>query len=377
MKVYYINILLFALRLNILVTLYHVNTHKKTSITHHTPKIRTTRLLCECDLYMPNYDNDPQMKEVMDNFNKQTQQRFEEYDDRMVKKRKRCKEQCNKVMQKIILKDKLEKELMDKFATLDTDIQGDDIPTCVCEKSIADKVEKGCLRCGSVLGGGVMPGVGILGGIGQVALNAWKPAAIDAAMRAAMAKGLFKGVAAGKAAGMNVVIRVLKDRGIEQYCNGIYKSMIKIHRFADLKNFAGAIVTEHNKKICAMTTDQIREATCIDFSLKLGTRSTIRGYTPPPASTVVEKILDGVVYKAEQAATDQAAKVISRTSSNIMTKQTALIEGGFNSSTTSIYVSIIAIVVIVLIMVIIYLILRYRRKKKMKKKLQYIKLLEE
>ncbi|KYN92981.1 rifin, partial [Plasmodium reichenowi] len=53
-----------------------VNTHKKTpySKPHYTP---TTRLLCECELYSPaNYYNDPEMKKVMENFNKQTEERF-------------------------------------------------------------------------------------------------------------------------------------------------------------------------------------------------------------------------------------------------------------------------------------------------------------
>ncbi|SOV83955.1 rifin PIR protein, putative [Plasmodium reichenowi] len=86
MKVNYINILLFALPLNILV---HNQRNHKSTTPHHTPKITTTRLLCECELYAPaNYDNDTEMKKVMENFNKQTQQRFHEYDDRMVEKTK-------------------------------------------------------------------------------------------------------------------------------------------------------------------------------------------------------------------------------------------------------------------------------------------------
>ncbi|KYN92996.1 rifin, partial [Plasmodium reichenowi] len=113
MKVHYINILLFALPLNVLVKLCHVNNQRNhKSTTPHTPSpIPTTRLLCECELYMPNYGNDPQMKEVINNFNKQTQQRFHEYDDRMKTARQKCKDKCDKEIQKIILKDKLEKEL--------------------------------------------------------------------------------------------------------------------------------------------------------------------------------------------------------------------------------------------------------------------------
>ncbi|CDO61834.1 rifin, partial [Plasmodium reichenowi] len=84
MKVHYINILLFVIHLNILE--HNQRNHRRT--TPHTPKIPTNRSLCECELYAPvNYDKDHEMKEVMDNFNKQTQQRFHEYDERMKEKR--------------------------------------------------------------------------------------------------------------------------------------------------------------------------------------------------------------------------------------------------------------------------------------------------
>ncbi|SOV83932.1 rifin PIR protein, putative [Plasmodium reichenowi] len=95
MKVHCINILLFALPLNILVTLYHVYNQRNYNFTLHKQNpqyIKAHRTLCECELYAPaNYDNDTEMKEVMDNFNKQTQQRFHEYDDRMVKNAKNVK----------------------------------------------------------------------------------------------------------------------------------------------------------------------------------------------------------------------------------------------------------------------------------------------
>ncbi|KYN92979.1 rifin, partial [Plasmodium reichenowi] len=79
----------------------HNNKNKPYS-TQHT---QTTRLLCECDLYMPNYDNDPQMKKVMQQFDDRASQRLREYDERLQEKRKKCKERCDKEIQKIILKD--------------------------------------------------------------------------------------------------------------------------------------------------------------------------------------------------------------------------------------------------------------------------------
>ncbi|ETW57364.1 hypothetical protein PFUGPA_00644 [Plasmodium falciparum Palo Alto/Uganda] len=156
MKIHYTNILLFPLKLNILV-----NTQQIPSITpRHTP---TIRLLCECELYVPNCDNDPEMKRVMQQFHDRTTQRFQEYDERLQERRQICKDKCDKEIQKIILKDKLEKELMDKFSTLQTGIQNDAIPTCVCEKSLADKVEKNCMKCGGILGTAV-PELGAIGG---------------------------------------------------------------------------------------------------------------------------------------------------------------------------------------------------------------------
>ncbi|EWC79159.1 surface antigen [Plasmodium falciparum UGT5.1] len=209
-KVHYINILLFALPLNILI-----NTHKRSHTTpHHTLAIR---LLCECDLYMSSYDNDPQMKKVMEHFNKQTQQRFEEYDERMKTTRQKCKDKCDKEIQKIILKDKLEKELAEKFVTLQTDIQNDAIPTCVCEKSLADKVEKTCLKCGGVLGGGVTPGWGLISGI---VYTGWKAAALATAKELAEKAGAAAGKIAGDAVGAAKVLEGLKALGIDMSGSG-------------------------------------------------------------------------------------------------------------------------------------------------------------
>ncbi|ETW39124.1 hypothetical protein PFTANZ_00167, partial [Plasmodium falciparum Tanzania (2000708)] len=310
MMLNYTNILLFYLSLNILSSSSEVYNQRNHYITR-TPKTNT-RTLCECELYAPsNYDNDSQMKEVMQDFDRQTSQRFEEYNERMMKNRQKCKEQCDKEIQKIILKDKLEKELMDKFATLHTDIQSDAIPTCVCEKSIADKTEKFCLNCGVQLGGGVLQASGLLGGIGAVAVNAWKDAAIIAAKAAAIAEGAAKGAVAGKARGMAIVIRALKEKGIAQYCTGIYQSILKIENFTDLKTFASAIIQEHNN-ICGIGVG--KDAACEAFDLKLGVRLS-GGGNGPPAGQLVRKLLDGLAYKA-----DQAAKAAAKNTADEVTK---------------------------------------------------------
>nr|AAD55383.1 variant surface antigen rifin 3 [Plasmodium falciparum] len=350
MKIHYINILLFELPLNILI--YNQRNHKST--THHTLKIPITRLLCDCELYSPaNYDDDPQMKKVMKNFNRQTSERFHEYDERMKTTRQKCKEQCNKEIQKIILKDKLEKELAEKFVTLQTDIQNDAIPTCVCEKSLADKVEKGCLRCGSVFGGGVAPSVGILGGIGQLGLDAWKAAAIKTATKEAIAEATKTATQEG----MNAVISKINE--LLTKFQG--EPVVDLTRIVNPSTFdKGTALFE--------TADKLFGEACIIPGTKTNySFCTTAIYYDGEYNIKNFGKVGADVYKAtytSQKGTLEAAKV-------------GAVEATYGGYQTAIIASIVAILVIVLIMVIIYLILRYRRKKKMKKKLQYIKLLEE
>ncbi|SPJ08227.1 PIR protein [Plasmodium sp. DRC-Itaito] len=370
MKVHYIKIFLFAHALNILV-----NTHKKN--TFITPRhTQTNRSLCECELYTPaNYDSDPEMKKIMQQFEDRTSQRFHEYDERMVEKRKQCKDQCDKEIQKIILKDKLEKQMAEKFATLDTDIQRDAIPTCICEKSIADKVEKGCLRCGGVLGGGVAPGVGILGGIGEAVMSAWKFGALETAARYAMKEGAVVGKFYGDIAGMHVVTGGLKKLFFtEKLGINSLESYFTTKYHMNIQTLAQALYDQ--RQVMCGTSSILDTTTCDQIGLRLGTSPKFYPTAPPDSSPIVQR-LEQFAIKVEEAA-DFITKNTSKTVTDILKRQqTSEIATTYGSCQTAITASIIAIVVIVLIMIIIYLILRYRRKKKMKRKLQYIKLLEE
>ncbi|ETW33206.1 hypothetical protein PFTANZ_06075 [Plasmodium falciparum Tanzania (2000708)] len=134
------------------------------------------------------------MKALMENYDRQTSQRFKEYDEVMKDKHQNCKEQCDKDIRKIILKDKIEKQMAEHFSGLETKIDRSNIPTCVCEKSVADKMEKTCLKCGSVLGGGI-PGFGLVGGYGVYELvELAKVAATASAERAGMETGIQAGI---------------------------------------------------------------------------------------------------------------------------------------------------------------------------------------
>ncbi|CAC9696406.1 rifin PIR protein,putative [Plasmodium sp. DRC-Itaito] len=367
MKVHYFNILLFALPLNIL----EHNKNKPYSKQH----TKTNRLLCECDPYRPNYDNDLEMKELMDNFNKQTQQRFHEYDERLQSKRMQCKEKCNKEIHKIILKDKLEKQMTEQFATLDTIITTEDIPTCICEKSMADKVEKGCLRCGGVLGGGIVPAFGTIGGTTLYALNALKPTAIADAIAEAIKLNADRILAAAKIAGAevgknSVIAGIIRDFDVSTINGQALGLFFTKKKYTEIPTITEYIYTQYEAR--CLSNRSPNDILCLYDMITSGSRGKV-----VDMRTVIQGNLTRIVTKAEKASA-KAAKDASETATNaIKAQQTNVINTTYATYQTAITASIIAIVVIVLIMVIIYFILRHRRKKKMKKKLQYIKLLEE
>ncbi|ETW28801.1 hypothetical protein PFFCH_03776 [Plasmodium falciparum FCH/4] len=350
MKVHYVNILLFSLLLYILI--YNQKSPYINNIIANTKSTKTNRSLCECDLYMSTYDNDPDMKSVKENFERQTSQRFEEYDERMQTTRQKCKEQCNKEIQKIILKDKLEKQMEQQLTTLETKIYTHDIPTCICEKSLADKVEKGCLRCGSILGA-AMPEVGSIGGGLLYALNAWKPTALEAAIAAAKELAITEATNAG----VSTVVSKLKAIYIEWG-----KGALDLSPIVSKSNFKyPTLLIERAKKLfgeaCITDAEQKRMSVFCTSTIYYGGESTFN----PIA----------------QAGSDAYDATLTIKTAEFEATKVGAVEATYGGYQTAIIASIVAIVVIVLIMVIIYLILRYRRKKKMKKKLQYIKLLEE
>ncbi|SOV78672.1 rifin PIR protein, putative [Plasmodium reichenowi] len=371
MKVHYINILLFALPLNILAH----NKNKPHTTPHHTPKISTTRLLCECELYMPNYDNDPQMKKVMQQFEDRTTQRFHEYDDRMVEKRKECKDKCDKEIEKIILKDKLEKQMAQQLTTLETKIDTNDIPTCICEKSLADKMEKFCLNCGVNVGGGVILSSGVLGGIGEAAISAWQTVALATAKELAEKAGIAAGKAAGDAHGMKIVNMILKSLDLKKLGIVEFDTFFTKGYIIDVQKVTNIINTKLSGT-CGANALRPSVSMCDEIRDKLGLLEKF-GKKPPPDETAIENLLTEINRKAAQGAKAFAETTTEQVTQAAIETNTGVVQTTSYNWYTTIGYSVLAIIIIVLIMVIIYLILRYRRKKKMKKKLQYIKLLEE
>ncbi|SOS80843.1 PIR protein, putative [Plasmodium sp. gorilla clade G1] len=366
---HYCKVLLFSVPLNILV-------HNKNK-SYITPKhTRNTRLLCECELYTSIYDNVPEMKAVMENYNRQTSQRLKEYDERMIKNRQKCKEKCNKEIQQIILKDKIEKELSQHFSALETNISTNDIPTCICEKSIADKMEKTCLKCTQNLGGIVAPSSVVLGGIAEFGLSTWKPKAIAAAIAAAKQAGLAKGLAEGEAVGFAKFIKGMESAFcLKELDVKLLESVFMQQKFDNFLKIADVIYAKYETTCVPYVVSNGSNSICkISETLKFNALSSQTNVLKKAAiADEVNKILAGAKHSSALRAADVT---VSETATLEAAKKGA-IETTYMGYQTTIIASIVAILVIVLIMVIIYLILRYRRKTKLKKKLQYIKLLKE
>ncbi|ETW48443.1 hypothetical protein PFMALIP_03528 [Plasmodium falciparum MaliPS096_E11] len=316
MKLQYTKILLFFFPLNILVKPSYARSENNPHITPRHKPSPISRVLSECDLYISSCDNDPDMKSVKENFDRQTSQRFEEYEKRMIKNRKRCKEQCDKDIQEIIVKDKV-------------------------EKSLSEKVEKGCLKCGCGLGG-VAAGVGI---IGAIAVNEWtKASLLDAAQ-----KGIEEGIKVA----------------IEELGKIVWLSDFKLINWAAKINGTNFLKPNSLVKIVNEVNNQCTKSKAAAKTLFC--RAT-------KAWSEKSSMLDVITISQEAA---DAASAAGEAAKTVEKAQIASVNAASTQLYSAIGYSILAILIIVLIMLIIYLILRYRRKKKMKKKAQYTKLLNE
>ncbi|KNG73905.1 rifin [Plasmodium falciparum IGH-CR14] len=255
---------------------------------------------------------------------------------------KACKEQCDKDIQKIILKDKIEKELTENFSSLQTDISTNDIPTCICEKSVADKVEKTCLKCGGILGGGIAPGWSLVSGLGYMAWTQYITAKV-------FEEGIKKGLEVGLVKVTEIVTQMIRNANNVPSIDILQK--ITTGNFSDGVSLYGIF-----KTIDSTISAELETQGYFEFSLSVQTIAQ----NPTRLKLFSQKVAD-----VTNAVADGEATVLT---------EAAPVTSGLN---TAIIASIVAIVVIILVMLIIYLILRYRRKKKIHKKLQYIKLLQQ
>ncbi|SOS81890.1 PIR protein [Plasmodium sp.] len=359
MKLHYTKILLFFFPLNILLTSYHAHNKIKPSITPHHTRSTTSRLLSEYDTESSIYDSDEEINSVKEIFERQMSQRFEEYEERMITQRQKYKEQRDKDIQKIIHKDKM-------------------------EKNLAEKIEKGCLRCGCGLGGVA----GSIGLFGAVAINIWKPAALEAAIAKAITEGtpniLAAGVEAGEITGKVLVIEGLKKMGISTLGGKDLGTYFATTPYENVASIAQAIYEKHFKT-CTFgylkegftpVGDPSRDILfCQSVWKQTSAVSQPRQYISP--TEVIKRTVETMMSEAKGPANAAADAARESAINAIKAGEADVINTIFMSKQTAIIASVVAILVIVLVMIIIYLVLRYRRKKKMKKKAQYTKLLNE
>ncbi|ETW15018.1 hypothetical protein PFFVO_06071 [Plasmodium falciparum Vietnam Oak-Knoll (FVO)] len=291
------------------------------------------------------------MKGVMQDFNRQTSQRFEEYEERMKGKRQKRKEERDKNIQEIIEKDRM-------------------------DKSLAEKVEKCCLRCGCGLGG-VAAGVGIFGGLG---IYGWKSAATATAMAEGALAGEAVAEAAGAAAGKKFVIAELQKWGISTLDNKGLGTYITATNYTNVRNIARAISIEYQTDLCLFGgsgsgADKSKTICTWVRANFFAAKDSPGNVSKQGVSTnaLIQEAVETIVSNAKNAAGEASKEATEE----VIKTSTVAVESTYASCQTAIIASVVAILIIVLVMIILYLILRYRRKKKMNKKLHYTKLLKQ
>ncbi|CDO62052.1 rifin [Plasmodium reichenowi] len=348
MKLHCSKILFFFLSLNILVTSsYAHNKNKPYMITNHTATT-TSRVLSECDTLSSSYDKDEVMKSVKENFDRQTSQRFEEYDERMKEKRQKRKEERDKNIQEIIKKDKM-------------------------DKSLEEKVEKCCLKCGCGLGG-VAASVGLFGGLGTYG---WKTAATAKAMVEGATKGALAGEAARIPAAIDAVIAGIEtELGVSTLNGNPLETFFATTNYNNASLIFSAINIEYKPSLCLTGDSGARQPFCSLAMGKFYAARKIPGNVSKQAvsmNDIIRTTVETIVSDAQNA----AGEAVKEATDEVIQSSIAAVDAKYVICQNAIIASVVAILVIVLVMIIIYLVLRYRRKKKMNKKAQYTKLLNQ
>ncbi|SOS78653.1 PIR protein, putative [Plasmodium sp. gorilla clade G1] len=342
MKLNYTKILLFFFPLNILVTSYHAHNNKnKPSITPRHTQRYTSRILSECGIQSSIYDNDAEMKSVKENFDRQTSQRFDEYEERMKVKREKRKEERDKNIQEIIEKDRM-------------------------DKSLAEKVEKGCLRCGCGLGG-VAASIGLFGGLGTYG---WKTAATATAMELAKEAAEKAGAAAAAEAGKNAVIAGLEELDVSTLNGQTLVSYFATMDYTNAINIARVINIEYEPSSCIIGRG-------VSGAEKPFCSWVMRNFVSQGNGASTYKSIEIGVTSIVSNAQTPAAEAAKKATDEVIQRSIAVVDSKYAICQTAIIASVVALLIIVLVMIIIYLVLRYRRKKKMNKKQQYTKLLDQ
>ncbi|ETW58128.1 hypothetical protein PFMC_05975 [Plasmodium falciparum CAMP/Malaysia] len=229
-------------------------------------------------------------------------------------------------------------------------------------KSLAEKLEKGCLRCGCGLGA-VAASVGIFG---TVAINIWKPGAITAAIEKALElKSAYISATANAAATAKVIELVNSKFGVSTLGVQRLETLFTAKNYTVVTNITEAVHKQFDST--CMTSGNVDPKSICTLAWQYSESGGNGGSVYNSIKTGVENIVSQAETVAERAVKTATEEVIQ--------SSTAAVDAKYVICQNAIIASVVAILIIVLVMIIIYLVLRYRRKKKMNKKLQYTKLL--
>ncbi|SPJ08241.1 rifin PIR protein,putative [Plasmodium sp. DRC-Itaito] len=355
MKLYCSKIILFFLTLNILVTSSScAHNNNEPSITPHRTQIYISRVLSEGDTQSSNYDKDTGMKSVMQQFVASTSQRFQEYEERMREKRQKRKEQRDKNIQKIIEKDKR-------------------------DKSLAEKIEKGCLRCGCGLGG-VAASVGLFGGLG---IYGWKISALATVKEVTISEGASQVAAAkGASEGLAKFIQLIESTfSIKELNGNLLETLFTSNTYTDVSNIPDLIYSQYNATCIKFGPGAVPfTGSDSSFCSTVTTLPYVPGYvTGDTRSTnvIIQSHVKKILEEATAHAGEATEKAIEEAIATLTKEKTSEIAATCMGHQTAIIASVVALLIIALVMIIIYLVLRYRRKKKINKKAEYTKLINQ
>ncbi|EWC74992.1 surface antigen, partial [Plasmodium falciparum UGT5.1] len=254
-------------------------------------------------------------------------------------KRQKCKEQCDKEIQKIILKDKIEKQMAQQLITLETNITTEDLPTCECEKSLADKTEKFCHNCGYGLGS-VAPSIGLLGGPG---IYGWKIAALATAKELAEKAGAAAGEAAGEAAGVAKVVELVNSEfGLPAIGDKALGLVFDGTSYTDVTMITEAIYNKFNVSCMSLGPgNNMRDPICISMWSKI--ESNGQGLGRDAITNAIKVAVKPIVSQAEGVADAAAEKAANQVTSLAIKTNTTTVNATYASCQTVIIASVVAI----------------------------------
>ncbi|ETW33342.1 hypothetical protein PFTANZ_05940 [Plasmodium falciparum Tanzania (2000708)] len=234
------------------------------------------------------------------------------------------------------------------------------------EKSLEEKIEKGCLKCGCGLGG-VAAGIGIIGGI---AISELKKAAMATAIASAKEAGAAEGAAKGAVAGASKFVDLIKSTfSIKQLDHQTLETLFTAKTYTNISDLPYSIYMQYEGScIPTYTLPSSDKAICSAIP-KLG---LVQGYGQTNAQStqaIIESNVKKLLAEATAAAEAKKTEMTSTMTATFTTEKTDAVHAIYMGYHTAIIASVVVILVIVLVMLIIYLILRYRRKKKINKKM--------